>query len=162
ECLLVPLEVLDKKAPSWSTEGPLLAGSVFEEALADPRSRLLSVVARDGQRVGSASKDVQPLVVDHEVNQTGVIPVTNPVIDAPFAGDRLEVCPSSMPGENAVALDMSVGRCRVTARKTTLGLDWGDLELPITDETLISASTVAVPGKTLVLGLLGGPEPEVA
>jgi hypothetical protein len=158
ECLLVPVEVLEKLSPDWRSSGPYVDDEVYKKALRDGRSRLLSTVARNGQVVASGSKEVVPLLVDQEVNQTGVIPCVNPVVECPLSGDRLEVCPAVLPGENAVWLDLGIGRFRVTSKKHNPGRDFGDLDLPITDEALISTSTVAVPDKALVAGVLEGRE----
>jgi hypothetical protein len=158
ECLLVPVEVLEKLSPDWRSSGPYLAEDVYKKALRDGRSRLLSTVARSGQVVASGSKEVVPLVVDQEVNQTGVIPVVNPVVESPLSGDRIEVCPTLLDGQDAVWLDLGIGRFRVTSRKYNPGRDFGDLELPITDEALISTTAVAVPDKAFVAGILEGRE----
>ncbi len=158
ECLLVPVEVLEGILPGWRSQGSYLAGDVFEKALADGRTRLVSTLSRNGRRAASASREIQYFVVDHEVNQTGVIPVLNPVIDFPRSGDRLEVSAALLPG-GLVGLDLAVGRFQATAVKTDVGAEWGDLELPTTEETLLSASTVVVPGKVLLAGTIGGRDP---
>jgi len=91
--------------------------------------------------------EIQAFLFDQEVNQTGVIPVVNPVIESPWAGDRLEVCPFVLPG-GTVWLDVAVGRLRVKAEAKDLGKDFGRLEFPATDQTLIGRAASSRPGKS--------------
>lgn len=154
ECLLVPLDVLDGLAPGWRSDPGRLPHEVFSRALLDGRSRLLSVAARNGQRAATGSRSIKAMVTDQEVNQTGVIPVVNPVVEASLSGDRLEVRPVVLSGREALWLDLVVGRVRTSAERKDLGGDWGEIELPETRETLISTTLVASPGEPLVAGVI--------
>ncbi|MBN1442377.1 MAG: hypothetical protein JXA90_06685 [Planctomycetes bacterium] len=152
EGILLSPEALSEIAPTWTSDGPFLPEGVFRKALLDPRSRLLSAVARSGQPVLTGSRAIRPLVVDSEVNQTGVIPVNNPVIEAPFAGDYLMACPILLPGAEAVWVDLSLGRLLVDAEQKKVGVDWGELDFSATRKRWISTSAVLEPGQVLVAG----------
>jgi hypothetical protein len=154
DCLLVPLEVLDGLAPGWRSDPNALPRDVFAKALLDGRSRLLSVAARNGQRTATGSRNIKAMVTDQEVNQTGVIPVVNPVVEASLSGDRLEVRPVVLSGREALWLDLVVGRVRTGAERKDLGGDWGELELPESRETLISTTLIAASGTPIVAGVI--------
>ena len=156
ECLLVSADVLSEAAPGWRTSLPHLEDEAFEKTLLDRRSRLLSAVAQSGDWLTTGTRDSQALVSDYEINQTGVIPVTNPVLDVPLAGDWLEARAMPVPGEGRVWLDLSIGRFRLKSSSSKLGVLWGNLDLPVTREALLSLSTLIAEGKPLVAGSLGG------
>lgn len=162
ECLLVPPEVLERLKPGWRAAAPAIDDEVFALALLDKRSRLVSAVARNGQIVTAGSTEIDALLAKHDINQTGVIPVSETVVEAPLAGDRLQVRPFRLPGEEAVLLDLAVGRFQVTSGKSTPSALWSDLDLAVTAETLLSTTTVIQAGKTYVAGSLGGEEGSVA
>lgn len=155
QCILLSPRVLAGIAPGWASEGPYLPDGVFRKALLDPRSRLLSAVARNGQCVLAGSRAIRPLVVDSEVNQTGVIPVNNPVIETPPGGDYLMACPLLLPGSEGVWVDLSVGRLLLDAEQKEVGVDWGKLDFPRTEKRWLSTSAILEPGKVLVAGYLG-------
>lgn len=165
ECLLIGAEALESIAPSWRSEGPHLPEEVFDRALL-AGAGLWRLVARSGQAVASGSKEINAFLVDHAVYQTGIIPVSNPVIEGFSGGLRLEVRPLVLPSRAAVRLELVLGLFQVGSRSAKVGSDWGDLELPLIDETLISTRTLVLPGKTLVAGSLqsskDGHEPAVA
>lgn len=156
EAILLPEEVLSRIAPAWAPEGPVLSDEVFREALLHPSSRLLRAVARNGQAVAAGLRDFRPIVSGSEVDQTGVIPVNQPVIEAPPAGEALTVRPILLAAGDAVWLDLALGRRRVQAEAREIGEDWGCLELPIAEKVWISTSAVVRPGNALVAGSVGG------
>ncbi|MGQ9590798.1 MAG: hypothetical protein ACUVYA_10945 [Planctomycetota bacterium] len=152
QAILLPSEALDEIRPSWVSEGPFLPEEVFRSAVLDPRSRLIEANARSGQSVMAGSRDSRPVVLDSEVNQTGVIPVANPVVHTPPAGEWLIVLPSLLPGKETVWLDLSVGRLLLDVEPRTVSGDCGALQFPVTQKTWISTSAVLTPGRVLVIG----------
>jgi hypothetical protein len=154
DCILIPLEVLDGLTPEWRSDPGSFPREAFARALHDGRARLLSVAARSGQRAATGSRGIKAMVVDQEVNQTGVIPVVNPVIEGMRSGDRLEVRPVILSGRDAIWLDLVVGRARTGGERKDLGGDFGEIELPETRETLISTTLVARPGTPVVAGVI--------
>ena len=152
QAILLPAEALDEIRPSWVSEGPFLPEEVFESAVLDPRSRLIEASARSGQSVMAGSRDSRPVVLDSDVNQTGVIPVANPVVHAPPAGEWLIVLPSLLPGKEAVWLDLSVGRILLDVESRTVTGDWAAFQFPVTQKTWISTSAALTPGRVLVTG----------
>ena len=154
ECILLPLDALEALAPGWRSSRGELPPEVFDKALLEERASYLSVAARSGQRAATGSRSTTAMITDHEANQTGVIPVLNPVVDTPISGDRLEVRPVLLGGKGLIWLDLAVGRTRLEAREVELGGDWGKIELPTTKETIISTTLALAPGAAAVAGLV--------
>ena len=154
ECILLPLDALEALAPGWRSSRGELPPEVFDKALLDERASYLSVAARSGQRAATGSRNTTAMITDHEANQTGVIPVLNPVVDTPISGDRLEVRPLLLVEKGFIWLDLAVGRTRLEAREVELGGDWGKVELPTSKETIISTTLALAPGAAAVAGLV--------
>ncbi|MCZ6792351.1 MAG: hypothetical protein O7J95_01910 [Planctomycetota bacterium] len=156
ECLIVSPDLLERVAPDWQTRGPHLEEDVMERAFLDPGSRLFSCAAPAGDWVTSGTAINKTFLSDYEINQTGVIPVTNPVVDVAVGGDFLHARAFPVPGGGDVWLDLSIGRFRQEASAVKLGANWSDLDLPVSREALFSLSTVVPVGKVLVAGGLSG------
>ncbi|MBN1422391.1 MAG: hypothetical protein JXP34_26685 [Planctomycetes bacterium] len=156
ECLAVPPELLDALAPAWRTSGPALPGDTFDRALLDPRVRLFTAMVRAGQRVFAGTKEIRPLLCDQEVNQTGVSPVNNPVIEDCGGGDLVEILALIAPDGKTIVLEMAAAAAVVRTEKTNIGEDWGDLELPIADGTRILTAVTVSPGEAIVFAGVEG------
>jgi hypothetical protein len=156
ECLIAPVAALDRAAPAWRTEGPFLDGQVFARALTDPHSRLLAACTRTGRSAFAAERGIEPLVASIEVNQSGVIPVGNPIVEVPLSGDRLEVRASLVPGSDLLWIEAALARIRVDTRKKDMGPVLGEMDLPAFDETLASLGLLAPPGRTVIAAAHAG------
>jgi hypothetical protein len=159
EVLIVPLASLDALFPSWGESDGRVPAEVFEKALADPAARLLTAQARIGHRVGRGARETHAMLVDHEINQTGVIPVSNPVVQGIRGGDRVEVRPLLAVDGGAVLLDLVCGRVGVSSRNVDIGSHWSRLDLPIVHERLLATRALLEPGDVYVLGVHDGDEP---
>ena len=156
ECVLLTPEAWSGLTRTTAFEGDR-RNVVFERALLDPRSRILSAIGRNGQWSSSGPLTRHRVHDDLEVNQTGVIPVLTPVISDRWSGERLEVVPLLLRRSGKVFLDLAIGKYAVHAQKINPEGPWGELESPLQEEQLLSASLVAQPGHAVLAGQLNAP-----
>lgn len=110
------------------------------------------LVAHDGQRVVVRRGQTRAMVVDVEVNQTGVVPVLNPVVNAVVEGLAVQVRPVVDRARGLVLLDAAVSLGKLGERADKRAFGGYELELP---EMALgrSTSTAAVPlGRGALLG----------
>lgn len=162
ECALVPVASLTGTAPDWEVQQPYLETEVFDRVLTDTKTVLLSAAARPGETVASGVREVRVIVSDLEVNQTGVIPVLNPVTTVPLAGVQLRARPFLLPASRrsgateGLLLDLCLGRFEAKSTEGKLGERWGDLDFSIRSEALLSVTTYLKAGACTVAGRIGG------
>ncbi len=156
ECLLVEPATLDGLAPAWRSSG--LTAAEFERVLEAEDAELHSLSARSGQRVATDSGTIHALLSDHEINQTGVIPVSNPVISTLNGGTRVELRPVFEPGGSRVVIDLSIGLREVSSVTKSIGRLLSDLQLPVLSEMLFSTTVLAAPGDVVLAGSIDGDE----
>ncbi len=156
ECIIAPTAALDAVDPDWRTKPSALAQDVFDRVLIHRSARLLSAAARVGKPTVTRGNRFRSLLSDYEVNQTGVIPVINPVIAKSPGGEQLHIRPLEIPGSDAIFLDVAIGRSRINASADQVASTWGGVDLPIVGEMLFSTSLVARAGSTYVVGDVSG------
>ncbi len=155
DAVLAPAEVLDAAFPGWRASGPEgLPVEALEKALADPQSRSFRLEARSGELVASGGRTIGLFHAGSEVNQTGVLPVSNPVLVTPMAGARLEVLPVLLPGGGRVWLDVRMGSFHPEAEPRVAGDEWGRFDFPRVDETLVATRLMAERGKAIVAAVM--------
>lgn len=166
ECAMVPVEVLDAAVPDWASRGPIVPDEAFEQALLDERTELVRLTARPGRRVAATVLESLPVLSDQEVNQTGVIPVNNPVVATVPSGMKVELRAALLEGGERVWLRLVAGKFSGSFRDFDPGeAAFGTLELPTVDQTLLATTLTLPPGKVVLAGLseargsgLGSPE----
>lgn len=158
---LVPIEALEVAQPDWRRPGapPWLPRETFGRAVAASKGRALVAsgpVSEGGHRV------VEPRAVSHhlldtEVNQTGVTPTTDPIVDAYLAGAFAKVKVLRSPGGGWFRADLELGRTDLLdgaeSRSTTIG----PIELIRERQERIAATIVLPEGRTAVAAVLAGP-----
>ncbi|MGQ9591308.1 MAG: hypothetical protein ACUVYA_13565 [Planctomycetota bacterium] len=155
EAVLAPAEVLNAAFPAWrAARADGLPVETFEKALADPRSRFFSLDARSGELVASGGRTIELFRSGDEVNQTGIVPVSDPLLCAPMAGARLEVLPVLLPGGGRVWLDLRVGSFCPGAESRVAGDEWGQWDFPRVEETLIATRLIAPSEKAIFAALV--------
>ena len=118
---------------------------ILAKAVESKRASLLSthrVMATDGQRVVVRQGGSRALVADVEVNQTGVIPVLNPVVQNVNEGLVLELRGLANRDERVVHLDMSLTRAKLTTGGEVRKLAGIEVELPQLSLTRTAASLI--------------------
>jgi len=119
---------------------------ILAKAVEAKRATLLSahrVMATDGQRVVVRQGGSRALVADVEVNQTGVIPVLNPVVQNVNEGLVLELRGIANRDARVVHLDMSLTRAKLLAKGGEVRKLAGiEVELPKLSLTRTAASLI--------------------
>ena len=129
--------------------------AILSKALADGTVDLLSshrVVAHDGQRVYVRRGGSQSLVCDLEVNQTGVIPVLNPVINVVNEGLVVELRPLVDRVRKIVMLDAALSLSKIRSPIAAREIKGVELELPHMEIARTGASTCVPLGRGALLG----------
>jgi hypothetical protein len=154
DCALVPVDVLKTAAPDESWMGSIVTEAAFDAMLREPRTQLVSLTARRGAKATATSREAQGAVVAQEVNQTGVIPVVNPVVKGIPTGFKVELRAASVEEGERVWLRLVAGSFRGTLRQVDSDADqFGTLELPTVDQTLLSTTVVVPAGEPTIVGL---------
>ncbi len=110
------------------------------------------LVGHDGQRVVVRRGQTRAMVVDVEINQTGVVPVPNPVVRAIVEGLAVEVRPVIDRVRGQALIDVAVSLGKLGAKNEARTYEGFELELPEMALTR-STSTAAVPlGRGALLG----------
>ncbi len=164
ELAVVPAAVLDKAAKGWNRPGatPWWDAALFEKLvlLAGDKGSLLAGLIIEGDRAILRPEGFRTHVVDYEVNQTGVIPVSNPVVDWSVQGASAEAV--VLPAPSGDWFLVQVGLRKGTARKDTekRRVDDGELELVTAVQHGLSTYVVAPAGKTVLAGCFSAPPVE--
>ena len=159
ECLLVPVERLHSTWPAWREDGPATPAPVHFELLRDPTITLLTTVLAEGHWTRAARVNRKGRLADYEVNQTGVIPVTNPLIETMEDGDGLRARVYRLAGKKDLLVDLALGRFRSLTQEAPLGELWTDLDSDRIQEQLYSTSLSIAPSQLLHAGTIGGRDP---
>ncbi len=161
EVALIPPEALEKAAPGSLRPGaaPWREGNVLESALeaAGKRGTLLSTLLSVGisKRLGPSSLSLR--LADYDVNQTGVIPVVEPVVERCQEGTYLDALALPSPDGDRLRVDVRLGRAAIRADLPRRKLGYGDLDLVRKLQEEIGTSVLAREGKMMVLGLFSRP-----
>jgi len=130
------------------------ADRVIERALASGKAQLVSArdaVMEDGALGTFAPTGKQAIVAGLEVNQTGVVPVVNPVVSKIPLGVYGHVRATLAPGRKEVILDVDVTlRELASLRHETVHQD--ELALPQTSVTRCGTTLVVPLGRTVLVG----------
>jgi len=153
---MVPPESLEKAAPLCLRPGssPWLDGDVLDRAVAaDPaRAAVLCAQAAEGAPAHLQPPAVALLLGDLEVNQTGVIPVTNPVVEPAFLGLHAEVVVRSGPFDGRLRVDLELGRAGLRGKPERRRVLGADLDLPVTEREQAGTSIAVEDGRTAFVG----------
>ena len=156
DAALVPPEALDAAAPGWKSLGasPWLPAEALDRAVAASKGKgsVFSGLLREG-----ASQRVQPRrlsrhFVDVEVNQTGVIPVRNPVVEQVAEGSFAEVLVLRGPSGVWFRVDILAGKAACPEKGASGKVKMGDIELLVERQERIQTSLILPAGKTAVAG----------
>jgi hypothetical protein len=109
------------------------------------------VVAHDGQQVVVRRGKTRSLVADLEVNQTGVVPVLNPVIVAVHEGLAVEVRPIVDRAHGRVQVDVALSLGKLADKVETRELEKIEVELPEMALARTATSAVVALGKGALL-----------
>lgn len=165
ELALLPPSVLDKVAPGWDRPGasPWLEDGSFDRALtaAGADAVVFSTRAPPGAWKRLSPEQRSAHIVDHDVNQSGVIAVVDPVVGAvPIGGfAELRVFPS--PDGTWHRVDLRLGESRKGGAPRTQRFEWGEVDLLEMRDAHVATSLVAPAGRTVVAGVWA-PSPEPA
>lgn len=113
------------------------------------------VTAFNTQTAHSLVIDQSAYIKDAEVNQTGVIPVINPVIGVLNAGSILEIRPTVSYDRKYVVLEIQptlAVRLPSRFRRLTLGLTNLEVEFPVLSVTKIKTTVTVPDGGTVLVG----------
>ncbi|MBN1419611.1 MAG: hypothetical protein JXP34_12610 [Planctomycetes bacterium] len=154
ECLFVPADVLRASVPGWRERAPVLDDAAFAKLLSDPRTRLATALARNGQTVGAGRGERRRFVSDYELNCTGVIPVLNPVAEVLCSGDRVEVT-VWIEGDR-IRADLGFRTARLDGAKERFSPDFGELELPRIRECVLWTSAILPVRGAVIAGVFRG------
>ena len=156
DCLLVPMETFMAASPGWQSRPTDISGKAFERFLSDKRCRLLSATASSGHAVSAQSKVLHAFLSDYDVDKSGAVPVSEPVVETTAAGDRVLVRPHFVPDNDSIILDVALGRFGTRAATERIGSGKTDLHLPETTERICSTTMAIEPGAVRVLASLAG------
>jgi hypothetical protein len=148
----VPLEAL---GGGWSPRDPWLQEEldlVLERA--GEKAVRISLTAYNEQRLAGFTGRRTARVTDAEVNQTGVLPVTNPVVESLPLGLTVEVLPLAVAETGWFRVEMKVSRLREAGEAVKRETFTGDLEFLPLDEESIETVLLLPAGRTGVAGLL--------
>lgn len=110
------------------------------------------VIAHDGQKVNVRRGDSRSIIADIEVNQTGVIPVQNPVIGVLHEGLMVEVRPLLDRKSQQVVVDVSLSLSQLVNEVKKRKVEKLELELAKMSVSR-TTSTACIPvGKGALLG----------
>jgi hypothetical protein len=125
------------------------------DALKSGSATLLSrnrVIAHDGQKVNVRRGDSRSIVADIEINQTGVIPVQNPVINVLHEGLMVEIRPMLDRNSQQVVVDVTLSLSRLQDKLEVRQVEKLNLELAKMNIAR-TTSTACIPvGKGALLG----------
>jgi hypothetical protein len=148
----VPVEALG----AWNTRDPWLPEEEFDRVLerAGEKATRISLTAYNEQRLGGFTGRQTARVTDTEVNQTGILPVTNPVVSNVPLGLALEVLPVAIADTGWFRLEVKVTRLREAGPALKRETFTGDLEFLPLDEESIETVLLLPAGRAGVAGLL--------
>jgi len=155
ELALVPPESIERAAPGCLKPGasPWLDGSAFDAALlADSgRAAWLTAMAAEGEFVRLQPRSVSMIFGGLEVNQTGVLPVVDPDIQASFEGAAAELRVMPLPQEGWLRAELKLGRRGVRGKERRKILQ-AEIELPSAAQEEVGTSVIVPEGKTILIG----------
>ncbi|MDC3379150.1 hypothetical protein OAX78_02595 [Planctomycetota bacterium] len=111
------------------------------------------VLAADGETATASALRSRNYVGDFEVNQTGVIPVLNPVIFGLSSGTTVSVVPHLFPKRDRVQLDCHVEVALPSDVRTVEQSDAGTITFPQLHHMQLGASVLTRAGETVLLGM---------
>lgn len=122
----------------------------------------LRLQVRDGERAVQANLERTTFLGDREVNQTGILPVLNPVTEELRTGALVEVAAARAPGESdRWLLDVRLERAeRDPLMREAILRQAGRIQLPSASHLALGVSLQVEPGQTTLLGALRVPAGE--
>ena len=152
EVVVVPASVL---GTGVDASGPWITDELFAQAAsaAGERATSVALTAYNEQTTSGLSGHLRNTVFDVEVNQTGVIPVVNPVVQTLPIGVSLEVRPTAIAGTDWFRVGLEVTRLEEAgeiAQRRTL---FAEIEFfPLAEESvdtvlLVRAGRPAIAGR---------------
>lgn len=135
-------------------ERPWFADAALEEVVerAGEKGHRLSVTAYNEQTVSGFTGRLSSRLVDSEVNQTGVVPVSNPVVLRLPLGLSVEALPLALAGTDWFRLDLKVTRLEPTGDACRRETFFGDLEFASLREESLETVLLVPQRRTALAG----------
>jgi len=155
EIAIVPAEALDAATRDGS---PFLSSEAFDRILAraGDRGTQLSFTAYDGQTVSRHIGTQRVMIRDSEINQTGVSPVINAVIQTIPLGYLAEVRADAIADIEWIALHARVIHRALAGEPEIRKEMFGEFEFAPVSERSLSTSTIVRSGQAVLAGYLRG------
>lgn len=149
---LVPAEAVGERDPERE---PSLEAEAFDRivAAAGERGSRLGLIAYNEQTVSGSTGKLRAARTDDEVNQTGVLPVVNPVVESLPIGVTVEATPFAIPGTDWLELELRVARLREAGEARTLPTFFGEIESVPLHEDSLETTLLLASGRTAVAGV---------
>ncbi len=119
--------------------GPWFAARDFDAVLerAGARGTRVTLTAYNEQRVSALAGHRSARVTDSEVNQTGIVPVLNPVVEKLPFGVSVEVLPQAISGTPLFQLELKVTRLSEAGPAVRHDVFFSQIEsLPLAEESI--------------------------
>ncbi len=156
ELAMVPPESIEKAAPGSLKPGatPWFDASAFDAAiLADPaRAAWLTAVVGEGGFVNLQPQSVSMIVRGHEVNQTGILPVVDPAMEAFFEGTSAKLRLIPLPQEGWLRADLKLRRRVLSGKPERRKVIQVEMDLPKFAHEQVGTSVIVPEGKAVLLG----------
>ncbi|HVR75154.1 MAG TPA: hypothetical protein VMT52_12510 [Planctomycetota bacterium] len=158
EVAFVSPDAVEVGAPGSS---PWLSEEVFDKACAEsqPAAEVAQAGTPMGQRLRLLPRRVRRQVTDQEVQQTGVVPVVQPVVTSLPDGIFVEATAHATPDEALLRVDLRVDRHRLEPMVETRRLPDGDIELASGSSQLFAGCVLVPPRRTVIAGFVRTPGP---
>ncbi len=152
---LVPPDTFDRVA-AGAGDGPWLPGEIFDRAVeaGGPSAVSWRTTAAEGEGLAVDPSSRRTSLKDYDVNQTGMVPVVNPLVGGLMDGLVLWSRFAPTLRSDQYWLDFAVGRSRSAAPRKPLETPLGQLELADSGGTDLRGSMLVPAAKTVVLGEL--------
>ena len=154
--ILVDVAILPAETVADLPCGKPLPTGAFEEAAARAGAggRSFSLRAMNGQKVSDFAGQRRLEVIDAEINQTGFMPVSNPVIEPVFLGATVEVQPLWTGAGDLVRLKLDVSRADEAGPIERRETFFTDLDLAPHRRDLLRTKVLIPAGASVVVGVL--------
>lgn len=155
EVATVPVGTLEEKLLGGS---PWLSSEQFEALLAkaEKKGKKLSLTACNGQTVSAHSGERRSILTDFDVNQTGVSPVINPLLEVMALGLLIQVRPMAITGTGWTTLELQVIQRGLSGDPLKHEGPYGEYALARVKEMQLRTKLVLEDGRGIMAGYLEG------
>ncbi len=156
EVAVVPASLLGEKQRAAS---PWISSREFDALLAraGKQGKKLSLTAYNRQTVSAHSGERRSILTDFDVNQTGVVPVINPLLEVISLGVLVQVRPMAITGSGWTGLQLEVIERRLTDKPIQHTGPYGDYEFTSVAEARLVTEVVVENGNGMIAGYIEGP-----